>query len=450
MAQKPVVESVERGKRGIYYGWVIVGVAALLQFAGGTPTFPVLGLFLEPMTDEMGWSRTAFVTPMTIGTILGGFAGALVGPAIDKHGARWVMTIAAVLLGAAFILMGFVHELWQHFLLQIVIRCLTAGAFFLVIGIIVPKWFVAMRGRAMAFSSMGGRFGQFLNPVIVGWVIINVGWRYAWAVMGVLVWAVAIVPVFFFLKSTPEAMGLLPDGVTPEQAAAAKEQQGKQGTRKAPVEVSIGPREALRTRTFYLMLIAQSALSLVISGLHFHWFAYMTGQGISDSVAIASISVSSIIGIPISLVAGFLAERFQLRYIFVVTYLGFSLAVLVLLFTTSPLMAYVYGITLGVFSGVTFTINQVIWADYYGRGSLGAIRGLTSPVNQVTNALGPVVAAIVFDATGSYGVILWTFVAITALTSGFWLLATPPKPVTAMPAKDELNNMSKGAEGGST
>jgi len=189
----------------------------------------------------------------------------------------------------------------------------------------------------------------------------------------------------------------------------------------------MGPREALRTRAFYLMLLAQTALALVISGLHFHWFAYMTGQGLSDRVAVASISISSIAGIPVSLAAGFLAERVQLRYIFLATYLGFSASVIILIYTTTPLMAYVYGISLGIVSGVTFTINQVVWADYYGRGYIGAIRGLTSPFNQITNALGPFVAALVFDATGSYGVILWTFAALTAVTSLFWIFATPPK-----------------------
>jgi len=409
----------------IYYGWVIVGVAALLQFAGGTPTFPVLGLFMEPMTADMEWSRVAFAIPMTIGTILGGIAGIIVGPAIDKYGARWIMTVASLVLGLAFVTMSFIDQFWQHFLLQIIIRSLTAGAFFMVVGIIVPKWFITMRGRAMAISSMGGRLGQFVTPILIGWVIIQFGWRAGWSVMGSLVWIVSVVPVFFLLKNTPEDMGLLPDG----QSLGTSDNSTVNGLSKEPAEeLSIGPRQALRTRTFYLMLTAQSALSLVISGLHFHWFAYMTGQGIADSVAIASISISAITGVPISLAAGFLGERLRLRYIFVATYLGFSVSILILLSTTTPFMAYLYGVSLGICSGITFTLNQLIWADYYGRKSLGAIRGLTSPVSQVTNASGPVVAAVAFDMTGSYTAILWAFGITTALASVLWLLATPPKP----------------------
>lgn len=419
------------GKIRIYYGWIIVGVAALLQFAGGTPTFPVLGLFMEPMTEDMGWSRVAFATPMTIGTILGGIAGIIIGPAIDKYGARWIMTVASLVLGLAFVAMSFIDHYWQHFLLQMIIRSLTAGTFFMIVGIIVPKWFITMRGRAMAISSMGGRLGQFLTPIVIGWIIIQFGWRAGWSVMGSIVWVVSVAPVFFLLKNTPEDMGLLPDG---KSLSKSENSNINDSTKDLAEELSIGPRQALRTRSFYLMLIAQSGLSLVISGLHFHWFAYMTGQGIAESAAIASISISAITGVPISLAAGFLGERVPLRYVFVATYLGFSVSILILLSTTTPLMAYLYGISLGICSGITFTLNQLIWADYYGRKSLGAIRGLTSPINQVTNASGPVVAAVAFDMTGDYTAILWVFAITTSLASMLWFVATPPK----LPSSDHL------------
>lgn len=442
MQQQVVTVTKKAALGGFYYGWVIVAVTALIQFAGGTETFPVLGLFLNPMKEDLGWGAAAFTAPMTIGTILGGFAGMLVGPAIDKYGAKWIMTGAAVILGGTFFLMGFVTQYWQHFVLQIIARGITAGAFFLVVGIVIPKWFVAMRGRATAYSGLGGRLGHFVTPIMVQAIIITLGWRAAWASLGILVWAAAIIPVFFFLKSKPEDMGLLPDGLTPEEAARLKALEQEKQAKKRPgrrvlsaaQEVSFGLGEAMRTRSFYLMLIATSLLSLVISGLHFHWMAYLEGQGLSKGVAVASISISSLAGIPSSFVAGFLAERIHVRYLLALTYVGFALSVAILIFTTTPLMAYTYGIALGVFSGVTFTVSLVVWADYYGRGSLGAIRGMTSPINQVTNASGPLVAAIAFDMTGSYSAILWTFVAISGATSLFWVLATPPKKETAEPA----------------
>ncbi len=420
-------------KRPFFYGWVIVGVTALLQFAGGTPTFPVLGLFLKPMTEDLGWSRAGYALPLTIGTIIGGFAGMITGPAMDKYGPKWIMTVAAVVVGSSFTLMSFVHEYWQYFILQIVTRSVTAGAFFMVVGILLPKWFVLKRGRATAISGLGGSLGQFFTPILVTALILGLGWRSGWVGLGVLVWVVAIVPVFLFVKGKPEDMGLLPDGLSAEEAAAEKARRASQATdskssvQRVVADVSFTVGEALRTKTFYLMTLGQCALALVISGLHFHWFAYMTGAGVSDSVAVGSISVSSLASIPGSFAGGFLSERIHVRHLLVVASLGFGLSVLILLFTSSPVMAYVYGISLGVFSGVMFTTTLVVYADYFGREHLGAIRGISSPIGQITNASGPLVASLAFDMTGNYAAILWIFFALTMVTAVCWLFATQPK-----------------------
>ena len=410
---------------GMYYGWVIVGVTAALQFAGGTPTYPVLGLFLEPMTTEFGWSRASYSLPLTIGTILGGFGGAITGPAFDKYGPRWIMTVAAVVVGTSFLLMGAVQGYWQYFVLQIIIRSVTAAAFFMVVGVVLPKWFVAKRGRATALSGLGGRIGQFVTPLFVAALVVGMGWRSAWIGLGVLIWVIAIPPVVLFLRGRPEEMGLLPDGVTAEEAAA-EEARVVKGDSVRRIEVSFTLREALRTRSFYLMTLGQATLALVISGLHFHWFAYMTSQGLSDAVGVGSIAVASLASIPSSLVAGYLTERIHVRHLLTVTSLGFGLSVLILLYTSTPLMAYVFGVTLGVFQGIMFTVTLVIYADYFGREHLGSIRGLVSPIQQITNASGPLVAAIAFDRTGNYVAILWVFAVLTTVTAFCWLVATPP------------------------
>lgn len=420
---------------GIYYGWVIVFVTACLQFAGGTPTFPVLGLFLEPMRDDFGWSSSSLSLPLTIGTILGGFAGAITGPALDRYGPRWLMTGAAVTVGSSFMLMGAVQEYWQYFILQIVTRSVTAAAFFMVVGIVIPKWFISKRGRATAMSGLGGRLGQVLTPLTVAFIIATLSWRSAWVGLGLIVWCIAIPPVFFLLRNRPEDMGLHPDGLSDEEHEAREAQRNQPqppgAVRRLGAEVSFTAKEALRTRTFYLMTLGQTTLALVISGLHFHWSNYMVdSQGLSRGVAVASISISSLAAIPSGLVAGFLVERIHVRHILMVTSLGFGASVVILLHTTTPTMAYVYGISLGLFSGVMFTTTTVIYADYFGRDHIGAIRGMISPIQQITNASGPLVASLALDITGTYTGILWAFAGITTVTAFCWMMATQPQKAT--------------------
>jgi sugar phosphate permease len=419
----------------LFYGWIIVGVAGLLQFAGGTETFPVIGIFQQPMINEFGWSRLKFSAPMTIGTILGGILGLGVGPWMDRHGARGVMSLAGITLGAVFVLMGSVQSLWQHYVLQALARTITAGAFFMVVSIIIPKWFVAKRGRATAYAGMGGRLGHIVLPLFAQKVIAVANWRTAWISMGILIWTLAVIPVLLFFRRTPEDMGLLPDGakeINPSYNRKSADNPKEVSLNSFSNEVSFGPREVMRTRAFYCILLAQALLAFVISGTHFHWFSYLTGMGISESDAVATMAVSPLAGIPMTLLAGFLSERFHVRYILIVAYLGFGATMFILVNISTTQMAYIFGIALGATSGVTFTVSMIVWADYYGRGSIGAIRGLTAPIQMTTNALGPLVAALTFDLTGSYGLIFWAFVFICLASSGLWLLATRPEKTFTM------------------
>lgn len=423
----------------LYYGWIIVAVAGLLQFAGGTETFPVLGLFLKPMTDEFGWSKSMFTLPMTVGTMLGGLAGILVGPALDRYGGRWIMGGSAMALGTAFILLGFVTNLWQYFVLQVIARAFTTGAFFMVASIVIPKWFVAKRGRASAFAGLGGRAGHIILPIMTFAVLSAFSWRWAWIALGVMIWVLAVVPIMLFLRRRPEDMGLLPDGVRPgdvAKAAAGGQVSAKvaKAATRVRQEVSMGPKAVLRHPAFYFILISQCLMSFVVSGVHFHWFSYLTGKGIDDSIVVSTVAVSNIVSIPISLAAGFLAERFHVRYILAITHVGFAVTFILMAFASDVPSAYAFAIALGLTSGVSFTVGNIVFADYYGRESLGAIRGMTAPISMMTNAMGPLLASVAFDMLDSYTFIIWVYVALAAAASVLWFVASPPKPKTPEPA----------------
>src|SRR5690606_20022346 len=138
-----------------------------------------------------------------------------VGPIMDRHGAKWVMASAVALMGLTFVLMGAVQEYWQHFVLQAVGRTVIASTFFMVVGVVIPKWFVTMRGRAIALANLGQRAGQIAFPVMAERILISTGsWRAGWLAMGLTVWVAALLPTLLFLKRRPEDMGLLPDGAT--------------------------------------------------------------------------------------------------------------------------------------------------------------------------------------------------------------------------------------------
>jgi OFA family oxalate/formate antiporter-like MFS transporter len=416
-------------RRRRYYGWVIVLVVSIISFAGGVETNPVLGVFQGPMTEEFGWSRVTYTLPMSIGSFVGGVTSLLVGRVMDRRGARLVMTIAIVLMGLTFVLMAAVQAYWQHFILQIIGRTVIASTFFMVVGVVIPKWFVVMRGRAIALANLGQRVGQIAFPVMAERILLTGSWRTGWWAMGVTVWVIALAPTLLLLKRRPEDMGLLPDGVDPEAARAQAETDRRAG--RVLAERSFTGRQALRAPAFYLITAAVSIQSFVTTAVHFHWFTYLTGEGVSSAAAVVSLSIAPFVAIPISLVAGVWAERVPVQKVMALSYAIMAGAIALFVVTDTALEAYAFGLAFGVGTGILFTVMQVVWADYFGRESIGVIRGMVAPIHLFGNALGPLVASLFYDVTGNYHLIYAICALLAAVGAALIMLARRPRDTAA-------------------
>lgn len=413
-------------KSGFYYGWVIVTVIALAGFSQTAETFPVLGVFLKPITEEFGWSRTVFSGAMTIGTVIGGFLALGIGPLIDRFGARWTLVIAFVILGSTLVLLAGIQSLWQFYTLQILGRMMSHGVIALAIGIVVPKWFIDKRGRAMAFSQMGHRVGNTVTPLYVQLLVNIASWRLAAAVTGIVMWLVSLFPVAVFLRRSPEDMGLLPDGATAEdlekRRSASQDKSAKMVERS---DVSMTVRQVIRLPSFYLLMIGFALSNTVGTGVNLHMIPYFTDQGLSATVAATIVAVWSGSGALGSLMLGLLADRYGSRKTLAVSRLLTAAGFGLLLAVKNTSIGLIWGFLQGILSGGMF-LQMVILADFYGRNSLGAIRGATMPVTLGANAMGPLLAALAFDITGSYSFIFAAFGIASIMISGMYLLAKPP------------------------
>ena len=213
-----------------YYGWVIVGVVAVASFAQSAEAMPVLGVFLKPITEEFGWSRSLFTGALTIGTLLGGVLAIGIGPMIDRYGGRWILTIAITIVGTALILTSRINALWQFYLLQIMARMVGMGVVMLAIQVAIPKWFIAKRGRAVAIGQVGLTFGNVVTPLYAQLLVRVADWRAAAATAGAVMLALSILPTAILLRRSPEDMGLLPDPIAAyradDYAASVAEERG--------------------------------------------------------------------------------------------------------------------------------------------------------------------------------------------------------------------------------
>ena len=408
-------------------------MVALAHVVQSTQGHPALGVFMKPITEDFGWSRGAYTSGMTIGSMLGGFIAIFIGPLVDRHGGRWILTAAAFVVGGTVILTAFVTSFWQFFVLQIIARTVNMGIVVLVMQVVISKWFVRRRGRAVAFGGLGGMIGNAGSPLFVQFFIGRVGWRTAAVILGSTVWAVLLPPIWFFLRRSPEDMGLLPDGDTEGSEHVARSSEGR-STPPARVETSLTVRQVLRHRSIYLLITAFTLTSLVGSSLNLHAIPYLSDRGLSAGLSVSVMAVLSSSGAAGALLMGFVVERYPVRFVLSAAFVLGAISYIILLNVNGLMVAFLWAGYAGVVRGGGGILTQIIYADYYGRGSLGSIRGLTSPTQMAANSLGPLAAALAFDLRGDYFFIFALYGILMVAASFIIFLARPPESPVSVEA----------------
>jgi MFS family permease len=411
-----------------YYGWVVVAVIALGSFSQSAETFNVLSVFLKPITSEFGWNRTTFAGAMSIGSILGGAVALVVGPLIDRFGSRMALAIAFGILGAVFVLMNWVTTLWEFYALQILGRMVTNGVFGVAVSIVIPQWFIAKRGRAVAMASVGSQAGSTLTPLYVQALVSMSGWRVAAVAAGVVIWVTALIPSAIFLRRRPEDIGLLPDGVhTPTGDLRLQPSRGREPA------ISLSFAEARKTKALYLLTASICTSWAIRTGVTLHMIPYFTDHGFSDSFAVLILAIYSTAGAIGAVFWGITADRFGARIALSLdcVLIGFG-ALFLLVAPNSVALAISWAIVWGIFLTGQVTLQRVIFADYFGRGRLGSIQGFVTALQTIAQAIGPLAAAFAYDSTNSYSAAFIAFSVASFAGGIFVYLAKKPSPDNGM------------------
>ena len=345
----------------------------------------------------------------------------LAGRLLDRYGARLMMTAVAILFGFAAIWMSSLTHPVQLAVGFVAIRTLGQGSLTFMPTTLVSLWFIRWRGKATAICTLGGALSFATFPILIHTLITNAGWRNAWLVLASIIWIVLIPPAALLIRRNPESVGLLPDGQPPSVKTRPSKDK-VDSTRE--VNFSLG--EASRTRTFWLLLIAGAAPSLISTALTFHHVSFLATKGIPSGIAASIFGIMGPMQILGIFIAGFLADRFPSRYLLVV---GQVLLVATMLWTfliTLTWHAFFYGAMLGLSIGFIMPISAVIWPNYYGRRHLGSIRGVATSGMAVFAALGPFPFGFIFDLTGTYSLAILIFLALPLSSAIAALLAYPP------------------------
>ena len=408
-----------------YYGWVILVVAALGNFAsapGQTYTFSV---FQNSFISDLNMSSTSVSTLYLFGSLTAAGSIIFIGRSLDKYGPRRMMVFAGLFLGLGAIWLSQVSAPWQLFVGFAIMRTMGQGALSLIPATMVSVWFVRKRPMALALMALGGALASGIYPFYGATLIEEFGWRSAWVTIAITGWVLLLAPAIIFIRTSPESIGLFPDGNSPGEPDATTGPDSST-SKSRPVEFSWTVKQATRSRKLWLLIFAGSAQSLVGTGVAFQQVSIMTSKDLSVAAAAGVFGIMAPAAIAGQFISGYLASRVAVRYLLAAGQIGLVISMIMLLQTNELWLAYAYGVVLGTNQGFLMNINQVVWPSYFGRKHLGSIRGYSNFGMMSAAALGPLPLALSIDLTGSYTTGLIGYMILPPLCAVAALLAGSP------------------------
>jgi len=350
----------------------------------------------------------------------------LVGRLLDRYGARVMLTVVAVLFGLAALGMSTVDSRLQLYLGFAAIRILGQGSLSLIPSTMVAIWFVRLRGRATAFSSLGIVLSQATFPPLIFLLITRYGWRGAWVALAFIIWGVLLVPAILLARRSPESVGLKPDAGRDVPSAVTDAVLSAQASTN-----DWKLNEAMRTRAFWLLLFASTAQSLIGTALIFHQISLFSSKGLDAGTAAAVLSVMAPAALLGTFLAGYTTDKFPNRFLISAGQIVLVGVMLLTFLISVPGVAFIYGAGLGFGGGFLITIGSVIWPNYYGRTYIGSIRGVAASTSVAAAALGPLPFGFLFDLTGTHTTAVLVFLALPAGCAVAAFMAVPPKKASA-------------------
>lgn len=408
-----------------YYGWVVLFVAALASFVSGSGQTFTFSVFQDSFINDLGLSATAISTLYLFGSLTAAGMIIFIGRSLDRYGPRRMMVVSVVVLGLGALWLSRVHSSWQLFVGFTIMRTMGQGALSLIPATVVSIWFVRKRAMALALMALGGALASGIYPFYGATLIGEFGWRTAWVAIAVTGWVLLIVPAIIFIRTSPESIGLLPDGDTSDGASGDDSK-----VKESHSEFSWTVREATRSRTLWFLIFAGSAQSLVGTGVAFQQVSIMTSKGMTIGAAAGVFGIMAPTAIAGQFLAGYLAGRYPVRYLIAAGQVGIVAAMIMLLGSSNLWHAYIYGAILGTVMGFLMNLNHVVWPNYFGRRHLGSIRGITNFGTMSAAAIGPLPLALSLDITGSYAVGLIIYMVLPPLCGlAAILVGIPGRPV---------------------
>ena len=422
-----------------YYGWIVVGASSTVVFARMAPAITTLTVLIFPISHQLGWSRTLIAGSVSAGALASLVLSPVVGWAIDRFGARPVLVVSVLVLGVAMISLAWATVPLTFYLAFAAGRIVFHTSAPIGASTVAARWFIRKRGRAIGIVFLFGAIGGVVFTMVASLVVESHGLKATWIAIGLVVLVFSVAPSLLLVAERPEDIGLLPDGEPPDSTDAEKGAGAIVPVGVPDSPATVLPRaqmtadtdswtlgEAVRTKTFWLLVFMGFASFFVHTSIGVHMGAYFRDVGLGATSAALAVSLSWSVSAVGSLIWGWVTDRIDVRYAYSGMFLFQAGSTLYLIFVGGTLGVFLASGLFGIVSAGTNVVPSVIYANYFGRSSLGRIRGLGEVGVLLGQATGPVIAGILFDLRGGYSTIFTAFVVLALVCSLLVLKARAP------------------------
>lgn len=398
---------------GLFYGWRMVAAAGALRVLGaGLHSFGFTVFFL-PLSQDLNLNRTSTSLAFSLARAEGAIEGPVVGHLLDRYGPKPIMLAAVLLMGAGYLLLSQVNSYATFLIVYLgVISLAHAGGFMHAPMVLINTWFIRHRARAITISSAAFGLGGVLVAPVLSVIVQAWGWRWGAAIGGVLFLVVGL-PLCLTIRRSPESMGLLPDGDQPAGPAP-----GKAGpTIKSEVDVTVA--EALKSFAFWGSVLAAGIRNASYHAIGVHFVPFMVWKGLSQSEAALLLGVYAFLGMALTLILGWVADRANKP----------RMTALILFAAAGAMFLPIVGSSLWslclftiFFAAVetTFPLGWAVVGDLFGRKHYAKIRGYMTLFYTWGGVLGPVIAGAIFDRWQTYEPLLWSLVVVFIVAGLFF------------------------------
>jgi MFS family permease len=381
--------------------WMVFASVLGLTVNTGVVSVFLFGVFVKPVSDDLGMSRGTLGSALLVSSVFVAFATPLFGKAIDSFGIRAVhlpMIAAYALSTAALSLLQ--PSLAIVYTLFTLHNVSGAGQSPIAYSKILAGWFDKDRGLALGIAIAGVGLGVIIMPQYAGYVIQHYGWRAGYVGVGIAIMVLAFIPVALFMRDPP-------------MSSAARRASG--GAPGGVLEGATWSEAVFKSWRFWAMTMAFFFVVIAVNGTLGSIVALLTDRGLPLQTALSALSASGAALFAGRILSGYLLDRFHGPYIANMFFLCAIAGIALLASGGTGATIFAGTLLCGLGIGAEVDLMAFFVSRYFGLGAFGAIYGTMFALFGLGNGVGPFLMGLSYDRFHSYRPMLLVFEILLAV-----------------------------------